>query len=186
MWKAALKRILHGLFLLFAFPMALLSMFGRIEGVFRFFAQMCALAPGLPGDYLRVSYYKMTLEHCSLEWRIEFGSFFAHPQARIGHMVYIGSYCVLGRVAIGDRTQIASAVQILSGRRQHSRDAEGRLLGSDADAFERVTIGQDCWIGAAATVMADVGDKSTVGAGSVVTKTISPGSVVVGVPARPL
>jgi virginiamycin A acetyltransferase len=182
--KNALKRVLHAGFLLLAFPIALLSLFGRLEEVYRCFAQFSALAPGLPGDYLRIAYYKLTLAQCSIESRIQFGSFFAHPQARVGRLVYIGSYCVLGRTTIGDRTQIASQVQILSGKRQHARDLDGRMLGSDHGAFEHVTIGADCWIGAAAIVMADVGDGSTVGAGSVVLNPVPPGSVAVGSPAR--
>jgi virginiamycin A acetyltransferase len=182
--KEALKRTLNAAFLLLAFPMALLSLFGRIEEVYRYFAQFCALAPGLPGDYLRFAYYRLTLAECGLESRIQFGSFFAHPQARLGRAVYIGCYCVLGRTTIGDRTQIASQVQILSGKRQHARDEDGRITSSDRGVFEQVGIGAECWIGAGAIVMAEVGSGSTIGAGSVVTKPVPPGSVAVGNPAR--
>ncbi len=184
MLKPALKAILNGVFLALAFPMALLSLFGRIELIYVFFAQYCALVPGAPGDYLRIAYYKLTLEECALESRIQFGSFFAHPQARIGRLVYIGSYCILGRTRIGDRTQIASSVQILSGAHQHVRDKEGNILGSDHGAFESIAIGENCWIGAGAIVMADVGAGCTIGAGSVVTKPVPSGSVAVGSPAR--
>jgi virginiamycin A acetyltransferase len=181
--KAAIKSILHGIFLALAFPMALLSGFGRLESVFLFFAQWCALGPGLPGDYLRIAYYRLTLEACDIESRIQFGSFFAHPQARFGRLAYIGSYCVLGRTSIGERTQIASQVQILSGRSQHSRDPDGRMRRHPG-ALDTVTIGADCWVGAGAIVMADVGDGSTIGAGSVVVKPVPPASVAVGSPAR--
>lgn len=179
-----IKAVLHGIFLVLAFPMALLSGFGRNEIVFHTFAQGCALAPGILGDYLRIAYYRLTLMECSLESRIQFGSFFVHPQVKVGRGVYIGCHCVLGRTAIGDRTQIASLVQILSGRRQHPRDAEGRILGAEDKAFEQVDIGADCWIGAGAIVMAAVGASSTIGAGSIVTKPIPPASVAVGNPAR--
>jgi acetyltransferase-like isoleucine patch superfamily enzyme len=140
--------------------------------------------PGLAGDYLRISYYKLTLKECPLDSRIEFGSFFAHSQVSIGHGVYIGPYCVLGLTRIGDRTQVASGVQILSGRRQHPRGAGMRIKGSCAGNFEEVQIGADCWIGAAAIVMAEVGAGSTVGAGSVVVQPIPASSVAVGNPAR--
>jgi virginiamycin A acetyltransferase len=182
--KSLLKKILHGIFLTLAFPLALFSGFGRFESIYLFGAQSLALIPGLPGDYLRVAWYCMTLEGCSRESRIQFGSFFAHPQARVGRGVYIGSYCVLGRTSIGDRTQIASAVQILSGRRQHKRDNGGRILGSDDGVFETIAIGADCWIGAGAIVMAEVGSGTTIGAGSVVITPVPPGSVAVGSPAR--
>lgn len=167
-----------------AFPGALLSGFGRIESVYGFFAQCCAMVPGLPGDYLRIAYYRMTLEACAPDGRIQFGSFFAHPQARVGKGVYIGSYCILGRTTIGERVQIASSVQILSGGRQHGRGEDGRIQGAEQGIFETVPIGSDCWIGAGSIVMAGVGEGSTIGAGSVVTKVIPPGSVAVGSPAR--
>ena len=93
--------------------------FARVD--LRFLRKPSSLAPGLPGSYLRVAYYAMTLRSCSLDSHIGMGSFFAHPQASVGHRVYIGSLCVLGQTNIGDRTQIASGVQILSGRRQHGR-----------------------------------------------------------------
>lgn len=182
--KPLLKNILHGLFLALAFPMALLSGFGRGDTIFRLWAQSCALVPGIVGDYLRIAYYRLTLEDCALQSRIQFGSFFVYPQAAMGRNVYIGCYCVLGHASIGDRTQISSAVHILSGRYQHERDSNGVLQSADLSRFERVKIGNDCWIGAGAIIMAEVGDGSTIGAGSVVTKPIPPGSVAVGSPAR--
>ena len=110
----------------------------------------------------------------------------AHPEAAVGRGVYIGSYCVFGRARIGDRTQIASGVQILSGRRQHARTAEGAITGAEQGVFETVTVGADCWLGAAAIVMADVGEGTTIGAGSVVTRPVPARSVAVGSPARVL
>ena len=184
MLKTLFKGFLHGVFLTLAFPIALLSLFGRMEPLYLFFAQWCALVPGLLGDYLRIAYYKLTLEECALESRVQFGSFFAHPRAKVGSGVYIGAYCVLGRAEIGDRTQIASGVQIASGRRQHARDQEGRILGSNRGEFTVVAIGADCWIGAAAIIMADVAAGSTVGAGSVVIHPIPAGSIAAGNPAR--
>jgi virginiamycin A acetyltransferase len=182
--KRFAKSLAHAVFLLLAFFPALLSAFGRLEPVFLLFAQACALTPGTLGDYLRIAYYKLTLDDCALDSRIQFGSFFAHPQAKVGSGVYIGAYCVLGRTEIGDRTQIASGVQILSGRRQHVRDQNGRILGSDHGEFTSISIGADCWIGAAAIVMADIAEGSTVGAGSVVIHAIPANSVAVGNPAR--
>lgn len=184
--KAILKGLLNGFFLLVTWPAAALSGFGRLPGVYRLFAHLAALSPGLPGDYLRIAYYRWTLASCSLDSRVEFGSFFAHPEAAVGRGVYIGSYCVFGRARIGDRTQIASGVQILSGRRQHARTAEGAITGAEQGVFETVTVGADCWLGAAAIVMADVGEGTTIGAGSVVTRPVPARSVAVGSPARVL
>jgi acetyltransferase-like isoleucine patch superfamily enzyme len=179
-----LKKLAQGVALIVVAPAALLSGFGRIRVLYTIFAHSYALAPGLIGDYLRIAFYRLTLEECSLDSRISFGSFLAHPEARIGAGVYIGAYCILGRVHIGERTQIASAVQILSGKNQHSRDAEGRISGSEHGSFDTITIGADCWLGAGAIVMADVGENTTIGAGAVVTKPIPANAVAVGNPAK--
>ncbi|MCL4401855.1 MAG: acyltransferase [Acidobacteria bacterium] len=181
--KILLKRCVQGICLLLALPPALLAGFGRIESAFVLFAHCFALAPGIVGDYLRAAYYRLTLREASMDVRVSFGSFFAHPQVVLARNVYIGSYCVIGRARIGERTQIASHVQILSGRYQHTRDKEGRIFGSEHGTFTETTIGADCWIGAAAIVMADLGAGSTIGAGAVVTKPIPSGVIAVGNPA---
>ena len=167
---------------MFAFVPALLTGFGRLKPVYTFFAQSFATAPGGIGDYLRGAYYHLTLQAFDLSSRISFGSFFAHPEAKIGKRVYVGSYCILGRVAIGDGTLLASGVQVLSGGRQHTRSGEGEAFSGGE--FVQVTIGSDSWIGAASTVMADVGSRTTVGAGAVVTKAVPDDCVAVGNPAR--
>jgi virginiamycin A acetyltransferase len=165
-------------------PFAALSGFGRHSGVFLLFAQMAALIPGLPGDYLRVAYYFMTLRASSLSMRISFGSFFAHSSARVGRSVYIGPYCVLGGCIIGERTQIASHVQIMAAGRQHERDEQGHISGARQELFPMVSVGGDCWLGAASIIMAEVGSGTTVGAGAVVPRPLPPNVTAVGNPAR--
>ncbi len=56
--KAIFKRIIQGIFLTLLFPCALLAVFGRFRIAYEFFAQACALVPGLPGDYARGAFYK--------------------------------------------------------------------------------------------------------------------------------
>lgn len=181
--KQLLKRFVQAVFLLLAFPLALLAGFGRIKASYVLFAQCCALVPGIAGDYLRAAYYKLTLRDASIDVAISFGSFFAHPDATLGPNVYVGADCVIGRVRIGERTHIASHVQIVSGRHQHPRDEEGRILGSHEGRFAETVIGADCWIGAAAVVMADIGERTTIGAGAIVTKPVPADVVAVGNPA---
>lgn len=180
--RKLLKACINAIFLVAAFIPALLSGFGRIKPVYTFFAQACATVPGGIGDFLRAAYYHMTLRAFDLSSRISFGSFFAHPEAHIGSRVYVGSYCILGKVTIGDRTLLASSVQVLSGQHQHERGSSGPAF--DSGQFVQVTIGSDSWIGAGAIVMADVGSCTTVGAASVVTRPIPDDSVAVGSPAR--
>ena len=182
--KRLMKAILQGVSLLLVFVPAALCGFGRWEPVYTVFAHGYSLGPGIVGDYLRIAYYRLTLAKCSLSSRVSFGSYFAHADSKVGPNVYIGCNCILGKVTIGQRTQIASGVQILSGRHQHLRNEAGEITGSEEGAFTTVTIGPDCWIGAACVVMADVESGSTIGAGSVVSRPIPANSVAVGSPAR--
>jgi virginiamycin A acetyltransferase len=184
--RNAAKMAVQGVSLLVALPFAALTAFGRLSSTFQGMAQLLALVPGLPGDYLRVAFYFLTLRNCSLQSRVSFGTLFSRSSASVGRGVYIGAYCSLGACEIGDRTQIASHVQILSGRHQHRRGTDHRIMGATSDDFKSLTIGADCWIGAAAIVMADVGSKTTIGAGAVVTRPVPSNMVAVGNPARTL
>lgn len=182
--KGAAKAICNTVASLLVLPLAVCAGFGRFRAGFAFGGQCIAVLPGLVGDYARGGYYRWTLGAFGRNSRIQFGSYFAHSDVKVGNEVYIGSYCILGKVDIGSRSQIASGVQILSGRRQHARDSAGMIQGANVDAFEQVHIGQDCWIGAGAIVMADVGDGTTVGAGSVVVRPLPARCTAVGNPAR--
>jgi virginiamycin A acetyltransferase len=182
--KRTIKPALHGLFLALAFPAAALAGFGRFPAMFAIGAHWASTVPGVVGDYLRIAYYKLTLKQCSMYSRVSFGSFFAHSDSVLGQGAYIGSYCILGSCSIGDRTQIASQVQILSGRQQHSRDSQGRITGSTEGKFEPIQVGSDCWIGASSIIMADIGFGTTIGAGAVVVKPVPEQVVAVGNPAR--
>lgn len=182
--KKTLQIAARFLFALAMLPFAVFCAFGRIPVLFTLFAQGSAQFPGILGDYARAAFYWMTLRECSSDVCISFGSFFAHREVSVEPRVYIGSYCILGRTRIGTGTLIASNVQILSGRHQHSRDQSGNISGVDPDAFVEIAIGANCWIGAGAIVMAAVGEGTTVGAGAVVTNTIPPRCIAVGNPAR--
>jgi virginiamycin A acetyltransferase len=183
MLKAVVKTAANGIALACMAPLAALSGFGRLSIPFTMFAHAVALIPGLMGDYLRVAYYAMTLDSCSLYSRISFGSFFAHSSVSVARGVYIGAYCVIAACSIGERTQIGSHVQLFGSRHQHLRDECGRRLPC-SPAVVRLRVGADCWIGASAVVMADIGDGATVGAGAVVPRPIPPHSIAVGNPAH--
>ena len=105
---------------------------------------------------------------------------------RLGDGVFVNYNCVfldVVAIAIGDRTQIGPAVQIYAA--DHPRDAEARRSGLE---FGRpVTIGSDVWIGGGAIILPGItiADGATIGAGSVVTKDVATGAIVVGNPARP-
>lgn len=181
--RLGLKRIAQGVALALAFPCALVTAFGRLRGMFIVFAHIFAAGPGLPGDFLRSAYYRLTLTRCSLDTRISYGTYFVRPHSSIAKRVSIGGYCVIACANIGEGSQIGSHVLIPGGRHQHTRDAEGNL--SSCQHFQ-VRIGRRCWIGDGAIIMADLGADCTIGAGSVVIENINDGVVAAGNPARPL
>lgn len=180
-FRLAAKRLVQGVALAGEFPVALLCGFGNVERCYTLFAHLHALLPGFVGEFCRAAFYKWTLESCSIDTTIAFGTFFSRATASVEPHVSIGAYCVIGCARIGARTQIASQVQIPSGRHEHARGVGGRFEGR---RDEEVIIGADCWIGSSAIVMADVGSGTTIGAGSVVVKAIPAAAVAVGNPAK--
>lgn len=176
------KRAFQGCAIVLSFLPAALSAFGRLHGVYTFFAHSFALVPGAPGNFLRAAYYKLTLRASSIDVIISFGSLFSQTEVSLGPNVSIGCYCVIGNARIGARTQIASHVEIPSGAHEHQRDTDGKLSGLVAG--EGAVIGADCWIGASSIILAEVGAGSTIGAGAVVVKPVPAGSIAVGNPAR--
>ena len=177
------KQVATGVAQILVFPAACLAGFGRWHESYLFFANAMALIPGILGSYLRVAYYRFTLTSSGRDCHIAFGSYFAHSSSSLGAKVGIGPYCVLGQVDIGAGTLLGSSVQILSGSRQHRRDESGRQHEGRLP-FRRIAIGEQCWIGAGAIVMADLGEGATVGPGSVVSQDVPKGATVSGNPAR--
>lgn len=103
----------------------------------------------------------------------------------IGDDVYVNFNTVIldcAPVTIGDRTQVASGVQLLAADHPREPDLRRQLR----ELARPVTIGENVWIGAGAIVCpgVTVGDDSIIGAGSVVTRDIPAGVVAVGSPCR--
>ena len=93
-----------------------------------------------------------------------------------------GIFLDCAAITIGDRTQIASAVQVLAA--DHPREPE--LRAADVEFARPVTIGANCWIGAGAIVCPGVtiGDDAIVGAGSIVIRAVPPRVMAAGNPCR--
>jgi virginiamycin A acetyltransferase len=186
--RAFAKSILRGLATLAVSPMLgihamKIPLLGRdraLEGS----TQALALVPGLCGQYLRQAFLTWTIAECHPTASIGFGTIFSKCNASIGANVYIGPYCSFGDVTIGRDCLIATGVHVTSGSKMHGIADLTRPIREQPGEWVTVTIGQNCWIGNGAIVMADIGRDSVVGAGSVVTKPVPAGVIAVGNPAR--
>jgi len=104
---------------------------------------------------------------------------------KLGDLVFLNCNCVIldcAEVRIGSRVFIGPAVQIYTAC--HPMDAAERATGA---SFARpVEIGSDVWIGGGAIICPGVkiGDRSVIGAGSVVTRDIPADMVAAGNPCK--
>jgi carbonic anhydrase/acetyltransferase-like protein (isoleucine patch superfamily) len=151
------------------------------EVLFELCAQFLALWPGFPGRYLRGAYYFGTLDWCSWETHVGFGSTFTHRGGSMGQRASMGSYCVIGHARIGGDVMMGSRVSIPSGRRQHVDDA-GRL--TSGTRYDMVIVGDHTWVGEGAIIMANIGRQCIVSAGAVVVKEMPDHCIIGGNPAK--
>jgi len=85
-------------------------------------------------------------------------------------------------VTIGDNVFIAPNVQIYTARHPFDLEERRKHIGSTSP----ISIGNDVWIGGNCVLLpgVSIGDGCTIGAGSVVTKSIPPNTLAVGSPCR--
>jgi acetyltransferase-like isoleucine patch superfamily enzyme len=109
-----------------------------------------------------------------------------------GGSVRIGDHCSLNHFAIiyghggtkiGNRVRIATHSVIIPAN--HNFRSMGPLHESGVTGTG-ITIGDDVWLGTGARILdgVSIGSRSVIGAGAVVTRSIPPGCVAMGVPAR--
>jgi virginiamycin A acetyltransferase len=152
--------------------------------IFDFCAQMFSLIPGFIGSWFRVTFYHQTLRQAAWDITIGFGSVISKMDIKIGKGVLINGFSIIGRANIGEYTVIANHVSVLSGRYQHNFTDIKRKILDDNDSFTVINVGSNVFIGESSTVMADIGDFSIIGAGSVVVKPIPEYVVAAGNPAQ--
>jgi len=162
----------------------LLCVFLDSEQTFQGMSQFFSLFPGVIGNYLRRSFYFLSLKKCSLDCCISFGTVFSSPLSEIGKEVYIGTYCTLGDVNLGDNVLLGSNVDIINGAKQHYIDNLDIPIKEQGGEFPKVSIGEDTWIGNGALVMCNVEKKCVIGAHALVNKEIPEYSIAVGNPAK--
>jgi acetyltransferase-like isoleucine patch superfamily enzyme len=151
---------------------------------FRTAGQMLSLVPGPLGILLRRAWYERTLASCGRRIRMMFGSLIHNPHTRVGDDCWFGESNRVGFADIGTNFMSGHNVVIVSGRHAHAMERSDVPISMQPVNPERVTIGQDVWIGVGATIGADVAPHTVVGMGAVVTATFPEWSILGGVPAR--
>ena len=132
---------------------------------------------------------------CKSISRISRSAVIASPRVNIARDVYVGPNCIFSSavsVDIGPGTLVGPGAMFFGGNHVFERDvgiplsAYGSSVPKPSGYDCPILIGMDCWIGASALVLggAEIGDCSIVGAGSVVTRSVPPFSIVAGSPAR--
>jgi acetyltransferase-like isoleucine patch superfamily enzyme len=186
--KAALKVTANGLALALVLPAFLLYRLATlVVGPARAFpgwSELFSLIPGRTGAYLRRAFYRLVLPSVGADAWIGFGTVIASPNAEIGRGVYVGPFCVLGDVTLGDDVLLGSNVSVMNGSAQHGTDRLDVPIRDQPGVWPRVAIGRDSWVGDRSIVMTDVGSHCVIGAGSLVTRPIPDYAVAFGSPAR--
>ncbi|MEP1446557.1 MAG: acyltransferase [Paraglaciecola sp.] len=186
--KQVIKELLFVVCALLMAPITLLYFVFAIilkkDAVLSSYSQLLSLMPGKLGVYLRAGFYRFVLTHCSPDAVISFLVLLSQADTEIAEGVYIGAQCNIGRCSIGKNTLLGSGVNVMSGKGQHNFDDLTQPIKDQGGYFEKISIGENCWLGNGAMIMANIGDGCIVGAGSVVINDMPAHSIVAGNPAK--
>ena len=110
-----------------------------------------------------------------------------HGFFEIGEHSFIGCNAVMGAggsITIGNNVLIGQSVNIHA--ESHRFDDPKHLIRKQGVSYQGVVIEDDVWIGSKATILdgVTVGRGAVIGAGAVVTVSVPPYAIAVGVPAR--
>jgi len=186
--KNIIKQLIYTLALLIMLPLTLiyfiLNCLLKSDSLFASFSQLLSLLPGKLSCYLRAGFYRFSMQYCHPNARTSFLALFSHRDTEIGSDVYIGPQCNIGKCKIESGVLLGSGVHIMSGKGQHNFSDLNTPIKDQGGTFEKVTIGENSWVGNGALIMANVGKRCIVAAGSVVINDIEDFTIVAGNPAK--
>jgi acetyltransferase-like isoleucine patch superfamily enzyme len=139
--------------------------------------------PGVLGFLIRYLAYKPFFKHIASIPYIYPGVRFVYMKnISLGRGVLINSYTYVygkGGIEIGDKVLISPHCSLVAGNHNTSLD---QPIIEQPSKFEKIVIGDNCWIGANAMILGGVtiGEGSIIGAGAIITVDIKPYSIVLG------
>jgi len=152
---------------------------------FPFISEVLSCLPFSFGWKFRHAVYKRILAGCGEDTILHFGVTIEDERTRIGRNVWVSVGTYIDYVDIGDSVLIGPHAVLLAGGRPHRFERLDIPIKDQGNLTKKpLSIGTGAWVGAHATVMADVGEHAIVGAGAVVTKEIPAYAVVGGNPAK--
>jgi len=186
--KEKYKTIARGISIIIISPLWLAFKIGSHlvdeKSLFPSYSQLLSLIPGKGGCYIRAAFYRFVMAKCSEDCTISFATIFSQIETEIESGNYIGPQCNIGMCKIEKNCLIGSGVHILSGKRQHNFSNIHTPIKDQGGSFEIITIKEDTWIGNGSIIMANIGMKCIVAAGSVVVDEVEDYSIVAGNPAK--
>jgi acetyltransferase-like isoleucine patch superfamily enzyme len=154
---------------------------------FPFLSDLLGTLPLTPGWKVRRAIYARILPRIGKNVILHPGVVLEDPRTTFGDDVWISHECYLDYATIEDHVLVGPHAVILAGGHPHQIErVDIPIKLQPNNPKQPIVLGKGCWIGANATVMADVGHDAIVGAGSVVTRAVPPFAIVAGNPARVL
>lgn len=154
---------------------------------FPYLSEMLSQIPFAFGWKLRRAVYAKILPSIGKDVVLHHGVSIEDARTSFGEDVWVSVGSYIDYAVIEDHVLIGQHVVLLAGKNHHRTERLDVPIKQQGNPPKQpITIGRGAWIGANATVMADVGHDAIVGAGSVVTKPVPPLAIVAGNPARVL
>lgn len=152
---------------------------------FPYLSELLSRVPFAFGSKLRRAVYARILPAVGDCVELHFGVSIEDARTTFGNDVWVSVGSYIDYAIIEDHVLIGQHTVLLAGKGHHNTDRIDVPIKQQGNPpKEPITIGHGVWIGANATVMADVGHDAIVGAGSVVVKPVPPFAIVAGNPAR--
>jgi acetyltransferase-like isoleucine patch superfamily enzyme len=149
-------------------------------------SESLATCSGLSGFILRERFYRAELPACGDRCTFNHGVILTKAAIRLGSDVSLGNGVLVSAAVFGSDVVVGPGVLFLSGKSQHGYARRDVPMAAQPGSFKTIHIGDDCWIGAGAIVLEDLGRGVIVAAGAVVVESVPDFAIVGGNPARVL